>query len=214
MDCALLSLYALTAFTLIATPGPVVALVVNTSSTAGPRRGLMTAFGSNGASLALILVGTLILSGTIAVEAAAINWMGVVGCCYITLMSWRRWRSAATSAGPTPARATATGQHRHGGSFLTGFVTGIANPSDVLFFVSFFPRFTSVSDTFAGSIAILTATWIVLDVAILAAYVFFTQLQTAQRYQQPIARLSSGLLLLVGASGIVLTTSQLLSGVH
>jgi threonine/homoserine/homoserine lactone efflux protein len=210
MNYAMLSLYAATAFTLIATPGPVVALVINTNSIAGPRRALMTAFGSNWASLTLMLIGTLVLSGTIAVRAEALDWISLAGCVSIVQMSWRRWRSAARhpASGDTPMRE----RHPRRGGFMTGFLTGVSNPGEILFFVSFFPQFTAVTESFSGSIAVLTVAWVVLDVAILAAYVYFAQLRSAQRYQHVIARTSSGVLLLTGASGLVLSSSRLLTG--
>src|SRR5690606_15519295 len=54
VNTALTATYALTVLLLIATPGPVVALIVNTAAACGTRKALFTAVGTNWASLVLI----------------------------------------------------------------------------------------------------------------------------------------------------------------
>lgn len=53
MNLTLLSVYLTSIVLLIATPGPVVALVLNTASKRGLRQAVLTVFGTNWASLLL-----------------------------------------------------------------------------------------------------------------------------------------------------------------
>ncbi|NVL30264.1 LysE family translocator, partial [Pseudomonas syringae pv. actinidiae] len=70
MDISLLLIYMFSVFMLIITPGPVVALIVNTSLACGPKRAMLTALGTNWASLVLVMVAALILTGTLSVTSA------------------------------------------------------------------------------------------------------------------------------------------------
>ncbi|WP_230624968.1 MULTISPECIES: LysE family transporter [Burkholderia] len=55
-------------------------------------------------------------------------------------------------------------------AYLRGFVVGIANPKDLLFFVAFFPRFVGITPDSRVSLAILAALWIAVDFTILTGY--------------------------------------------
>ncbi|WP_236872833.1 hypothetical protein [Burkholderia sp. NRF60-BP8] len=54
-------------------------------------------------------------------------------------------------------------------AYLRGFVVGIANPKDLLFFVAFFPRFVGITPDSRVSLAILAALWIAVDFTVLTA---------------------------------------------
>lgn len=68
MNFPLLSAYLATIALLIATPGPVVALVLSRAAKQGLRPAILTAFGTNAASLILIGTAALAISGLIAVD--------------------------------------------------------------------------------------------------------------------------------------------------
>ncbi|WP_164319001.1 LysE family translocator, partial [Pseudomonas viridiflava] len=87
MDISLLLIYMFSVFMLIITPGPVVALIVNTSLVSGPRRAMLTALGTNWASLVLVLVAALILTGTLSISASLLNWISLVGCFFIAYLA-------------------------------------------------------------------------------------------------------------------------------
>lgn len=198
MQLSLLLVYALSVFMLIITPGPVVALVVNTSLVAGPRRALLTALGTNWASLVLVMVAALILSGTLAVSTTLLNWISLAGCVFIGHIALHGLMHSSTAA---PAQAAPA--KTRGSGLITGFLVGISNPKDILFFVSFFPQFINVTSSFKGSIALLALVWIVIDLSILTAYIFLMRHAFALKYQRKIARASSFTLLLVAVGGAI-----------
>lgn len=82
MNLSLLAAYCAAIFLLIATPGPVVVVVANTAARFGARRALLTALGSNGASLLLIGVAALIITGLFAVDMRLLQWIGLLGWPY------------------------------------------------------------------------------------------------------------------------------------
>ncbi|MDE1169425.1 MAG: LysE family translocator [Pseudomonas sp.] len=186
--------YALSVFLLIITPGPVVALVINTSLVAGPGRALWTALGSHFASLVLILLAALILTGSLLISPALLDGVSLAGCGYIAWLAAQGLRAPAQPGGPAAGRRS--------GGVLAGFLVGVSNPKDILFFVAFFPQFIHVTPSFNTSLAVLAGVWVVIDVAILLGYILLMRQPAALKYQGLIARLSALVLLLIALVGM------------
>jgi threonine/homoserine/homoserine lactone efflux protein len=210
MNYTLLSLYVITVFTLIATPGPVVALVISTSSIAGSRRAFTTALGSNGASLILIALGTLVLVGFISISRTALSFLSLAGCGFMLYVSARSLSASFKKVHFAVPNGTRGPKIRQGG-FLTGLFVGLANPSDILFFVSFFPQFIRITESFGTSLTVLSTCYVILDVTILASYVFLMRNRLAHGHKRTISLVSSSCLMLVSISGILYSLSGILA---
>ncbi len=199
MNLSLLAAYFAAIFLLIATPGPVVVVVVaNTAARFGARRALWTALGSNGASLLLIGIAALIVTGLFAVERRMLQWVGLLGCLFIARMAIASLYEDFSSRAPD-ARPVAPPQKRS--AIANGFLVGIANPKDIIFFVAFFPQFIAVTPSVGGSLTLLTALWVLTDFAILLAYITLLSGTALQRARRAISVLSALLLLAVAAVG-------------
>ncbi|MGL6018822.1 MAG: LysE family translocator, partial [Gibbsiella quercinecans] len=85
--------------------------------------------------------------------------------------------------------------------FLRGFMVGIANPKDIIFFMAFFPQFINVTRAFGSSMAVLSAVWVTIDLLILTAYVFLVRGAFMRRYRPAIGVASSVFLLIIAAVG-------------
>ncbi|PSS58377.1 LysE family translocator [Pseudomonas sp. BBP2017] len=193
MNTALLLTYALTVTLLIATPGPVVALVVNTAASAGRRQALMTAVGTNGASLVLIALATGLILTSAAIAPHLLTALSLVGCLFIGYLAIASLRQTRAQK----ADATVTSSTR--GSLWKGFAIGLSNPKDILFFVAFFPQFIQITTHTSHSLLLLSLVWVVIDLAILGLYILLTtSLATPQR--QRLISLTSGAVLLVIAT--------------
>ena len=83
MNMALLAAYMLAVLLLLATPGPVVALVMGTAAREGSRRAFMTVLGTNSASLMLMVLAALMLLGVVALSPVMLSLLGVLGSLYI-----------------------------------------------------------------------------------------------------------------------------------
>ncbi|KAA8707106.1 LysE family translocator [Pseudomonas cannabina] len=210
MDISLLLIYMFSVFMLIITPGPVVALIVNTSLACGPKRAMLTALGTNWASLVLVMVAALILTGTLSVSVKMLNWISLVGCFFIAHLSVQALEEALRYAPMQPDAAPVPTRSRHSG-LVTGFLVGISNPKDIIFFVSFFPQFIHVTESFKGSIALLSVLWIIIDLSILFAYIFLMRQKLALKYKRKIEIVSSVTLLLIALGGIFYSGSMLLN---
>lgn len=197
MNTALLLTYALTVTLLIATPGPVVALVINTAASAGRRQALMTAIGTNGASLVLIALAAGLILTSAAIAPHLLTALSLVGCLFIGYLAIASLRQTLAQK----ADAVVTASTR--GSLWKGFAIGLSNPKDILFFVAFFPQFIQVTTDTSHSLLLLSLLWTVMDLAILSLYILLTsKLATPQRRR--LISLTSGIvLLLIAAAGLL-----------
>lgn len=195
MNLTLLSAYLFSVMALLLTPGPVVALITATAARHGYRRAFATAAGTNAASLLLIALATLILKGVVSLSAIWLNLLGLAGAAYIGYIAFSLLQNSgsgeASSDRPAPA------------GFIRGLITGVSNPKDILFFVSFFPQFIAVTHRFSTSIATLCAVWMVCDIAILTLYILSVRKWLTGKQGKKAEWVSALFLLLIACGGVV-----------
>jgi threonine/homoserine/homoserine lactone efflux protein len=196
MNTVLLLSYALTVLLLIATPGPVVALVVNTAASAGRRQALATALGTNGASLVLIAVAASVIVTSAAIDPRWLAALGLAGCLFIAYLAMGSLRQAPHTDDNRALPA------KNPGGLWQGFVIGLSNPKDILFFVAFFPQFIQVSSHVGHSLLLLSLTWVVIDLAILGLYILMTEKLVAPRHRRLISLTSGAVLLVIAIVGL------------
>ncbi|MFT0868072.1 LysE family translocator [Pseudomonas sp. CAM1A] len=208
MNTALTATYALTVLLLIATPGPVVALIVNTAAASGSRKALFTAVGTNWASLVLIGAAAWIILTSAAIDKAWLSGMSLLGCLFIGYIALGTLREAlqAPAEGDTQA-ATAVQPGR--GGLLQGFMVGISNPKDIIFFIAFFPQFIQITESFGKSMVVLSLLWIAIDFAVLSLYIFAIGKIASPRSNRLISLASGVALLLIAAVGLAYNIREL-----
>lgn len=213
METSILAAYVVSVMLLVATPGPVVALVINTSVRHGAKQAIFTALGTNWASLVLIAAAVLILSGAMSISQNLISFLSLLGCVFIAYIAIDSLKSIALPAQPDSGKMAdaSTAEKKPGAtlkSLAKGFTVAISNPKDIIFFVAFFPQFISITNTFTESVTVLTLLWIMIDLAILTSYIFFMQHRIAKKYEKLISVMSSMALLAIAAIGLVYTISS------
>jgi len=212
MHISILITYIISVFFLVASPGPVLANTLDTSIRKGTQSGFFSIIASNLASLVLISCAILILTGVIALDENYLFWMSIVGCLFIAYIAIKNLYEQLTSAKLSPQiiefKPPSEKKVSHFKSLKKGFLISIANPKDILFFISFFPQFIHITDNFYQSAGLLTITWIILDIGILSLYVLAMRKELAQKYQKQISLLSNLLLLVIAIGGLYFTLSS------
>ncbi|MFV3383467.1 MULTISPECIES: LysE family translocator [Pseudomonas] len=207
MNTALTATYALTVLLLIATPGPVVALIVNTAAASGSRKALSTAVGTNWASLVLIGAAAWIIMTSAAIDKAWLSGLSLLGClfiAYIAITTLREALQAPAADAPAP-----TAEQPGRGGLLQGFMVGISNPKDIIFFISFFPQFIQITESFGKSMVVLSLLWIAIDFAVLSLYIFAIGKIASQRSNRIITLASGVALLLIALAGLAYNIKEL-----
>ena len=100
------------------------------------------------------------------------------------------------------------------GGLLKGFLVGISNPKDILFFVAFFPQFIAITDDFTLSMLTLSLVWVVFDITVLSLYILTVQRVLSGRYALRLERLSALFLLAVALFGIVYNVGEMSTHYH
>lgn len=198
MNMTLLGAYILSVLVLLLTPGPVVALITGTAARHGYRHAFSTATGTNSASLLLIAIAILMLKGMVSLSPIWLSLLGVIGSVYI---GYSALQNLSTLLKNNLKNATITQALR--GGFMRGFMTGLCNPKDILFFVSFFPQFINVTQNFSTSILTLCSIWIFFDFTILSLYILTVKKWVPARHGRKIEIVSSLFLLSIACGGLI-----------
>ncbi len=150
----------------MSTPGPSHLLMLSVSMSNGFNKSLATAAGDLTANASQILLAGL---GLAAVVTATRYGMTIIKWAGVAYLVWLGARQIVASfrggAGASQVAVTSTRQ-----LWLRGFVTSAANPKAVVFFAALFPQFLNTEHALLPQIAILGATYIVIDGCFLLAY--------------------------------------------
>ncbi len=204
MNLALLGTYILAVLMLLLTPGPVVALVTGTAARYGSRKAFATVAGTNGASLVLIMLATLMLAGVVSLSPLLLYLLGTAGSLYIG------WGAAVSLLSYTgKERIVEQPEMSNRGGLVRGFLIGISNPKDMLFFVAFFPQFITVTRDFTASIVTLSFVWIVFDFTVLSLYILTVKYWMPERHGRHIEVMSSLFLLGISLCGVVYNVEKI-----
>ena len=159
-------LYVGTTLLFMSTPGPSHLLMLSTAMSNGFQRSLATAAGDLSANVIQILLAGMGLAAVVTASRygfTVIKWAGVAYLVWIGVRQiLASFRNEAGS--PTLARTSLRTL------YLRGFVTSAANPKAVVFFAALFPQFIDPAAPLAAQIAILGATFIVIDAMFLTFY--------------------------------------------
>lgn len=87
------------------------------------------------------------------------------------------------------------------GGIVQGFLVGVSNPKDILFFAALFPQFIAVTPHLSTSLLLLSLLWIAFDFCVMACYILAVRRWVNGVQQHQLAMVSQYLLLmaLVGA---------------
>ena len=217
----ILSAYILAIIALIATPGPVVALVIKNaisiqdSKTNKPmKNAFFTICGTNLGSLILIAISIAVILGVAKVSHLAISVVSLLGSCFIFYLGFSslyhtfKAKKAQTHSQITKHNNLHENNHFNTNSkskpyFLQGLLLSLSNPKDILFFIAFFPQFLGITHSIYLSITILTLSWIALDFSLLLFISYISQKTQLERFETSIVLLGDMVLVMIGIFGVV-----------
>lgn len=153
--------FVLVSLMVIALPGPNVLVIISTSLTAGPARGLQTVLGTSLAMIVQLAVAALGTTGLLVLLNNGLRWLKWAGVIYLFYLAWSAFRQMGS-----PEITQISGL----GSFRRGFLVSLTNPKTILFFSAFLPQFVSGEQNYLLQISLLSATFWLLAVIIDSSY--------------------------------------------
>lgn len=162
--------YAAACILIALSPGSGAVLSMSHGLAYGVRKASGTVLGLQlGLLLVLLIAGAGV--GTLLVASDnAFSVVKIVGALYLMYLGVAQWRSQV-AAGPDMATVQATVPPLKK-RILTGFLTNATNPKGILFMVAVLPQFIDNSRALMPQLAILAATMVVIDVAVMHGYAF------------------------------------------
>lgn len=165
---ATLLTFALLELTLCLVPGPAVMLTVSTALRRGAARGAAAMAGiiaGNTLYFALSALGIVALVLASYRVFTVVKWAGVA---YLAFLGVRAL--LAREAAPIEADASG-GCGPSGTAFASGFVTQVANPKAIVFFVAVLPQFLDARGNLAAQMIVLAAVSQGAECAVLSGYI-------------------------------------------
>ncbi len=157
-------LYSGTVLLMMCTPGPSHLLMLSNSAVNGLKRGIFTAFGDLTANLLQMLAAGFGLAAVLATSAVALGIIKWLGVAYLVFLGAR----AILRAGHKAPEESQPADRKM--LWMQGFLTSAANPKAVIFFAALFPLFLEPDLPFWPQLAILSATYLVIDGLFLVSY--------------------------------------------
>lgn len=191
---------------MIATPGPVMILVASAGLKGGYRKALQTIIGTNLASLVLITASILILKGMFSVNETLFLIIKILGCFYIAYLGYDILKDVSSQKNDQAETVLSPVD----GGVVKGFLVGISNPKDIIFFSSFFPQFIGIHANINISLAILVMAWIILDFLTLSlVYLSFNKLAKSKLYAKVLG-LCGVILIVIAVYGLYVSLKSLI----
>ena len=173
---------------LIASPGPVVALVIADARRSWPA---WTILGGVLSAQLLLIAALVLIYLALDLEPVILEWGQVLGGLYLI------WLGADGLCGGDDEKPKQGRPHAH--YFWRAMAVGLSNPKDILFFLAFLPGFILPAQPFAPQAAALIAIWALVDVSILVAYSLVSRrLSSHDKLQRALDLLPSFFLLGLG----------------
>lgn len=163
-------LYLLVIVALIAVPGPSAILCLTHGARHGGRRALATVAGGVLAALTLMLLSVLGVGALLAASATLFTGIKLLGALYLLYLGVTAWRAKAPVLNEVVLDGGEVQVRPLRQLFAQGFMVGIGNPKDLLFFGALFPQFVDTHQAVLPQLLLLALTWVVVDFSIMSAY--------------------------------------------
>lgn len=165
---------AMSHFLALLSPGPDFVLLIRTSVTNSTRDGLYTALGiasANALYIGLCLAG---LASALSRSPWAMKMLQIIGGGFLAYLAFRSLlakKADYTNASGNPQkRSLETSKHQAAiGHWLTGFLSGVSNPKNILFYLSLFSL--SIANSTGLGFQIAIGVWMTVAVILWDALV-------------------------------------------
>lgn len=122
-------------FIAVASPGPAVIALINTSMTKGRKAGMAFATGIMTGSVVWSVLSAVGLAAVIAAYAELLIVIKIAGGLYLLYLAWKAFKSAAAPTEASADIAVSKGE-THGRLYLKGFLLHVTNPKAIFVWIS------------------------------------------------------------------------------
>jgi threonine/homoserine/homoserine lactone efflux protein len=139
LDTSRLTLFLITAFVILVTPGPAVLYIIARSVDQGRLAGIVSTLGVGFGTMFHVAAAALGISALLATSAVAFSVLKYLGAAYLIYLGIRKLMERDPDAGRRVRAPESLGR-----IFWQGVVVNVLNPKTALFFLAFLPQFIDV----------------------------------------------------------------------
>lgn len=139
LDTSRLTLFFITAFVILVTPGPAVLYIIARSVDQGRLAGIVSTLGVGFGTMFHVAAAALGISALLATSAVAFSVLKYLGAAYLIYLGIRKLMERDPDAGQRVRVPESLGR-----IFWQGVVVNVLNPKTALFFLAFLPQFIDV----------------------------------------------------------------------
>jgi threonine/homoserine/homoserine lactone efflux protein len=140
VDTTRLTLFLITAFVILITPGPAVLYIIARSVDQGRLAGIVSTLGVAFGTMFHVAAAALGISALLAASATAFSVLKLLGAAYLIYLGIRKLMERDLDG-----RQHVRVRESLGRIFWQGVVVNVLNPKTALFFLAFLPQFIDVS---------------------------------------------------------------------
>jgi threonine/homoserine/homoserine lactone efflux protein len=140
LDTARLSLFLITAFVILITPGPAVLYIIARSVDQGRLAGVVSTLGVGVGTMFHVAAAALGISALLATSAVAFGVLKYLGAAYLIYLGLRKLVERDVDACQRLRAPESLGR-----IFWQGVIVNVLNPKTALFFLAFLPQFVDVA---------------------------------------------------------------------
>jgi homoserine/homoserine lactone efflux protein len=142
-------------------PGPMAALIVANSATAGARGGLVTVAGAASGMVVHLAGVCLGLAAVLSGLGEALFWMKWAGAAYLLFLGVSALMSKTSVFADETAPTKSAGR-----TYLEAFFVQLTNPKVLMFYAAFFPVFISPDHAVGPQLLIMSVTFLAIEIVL------------------------------------------------
>lgn len=188
MDLNTWTLFAITIAVVIAIPGPLTLLMINSTINHGMKKSLPIIIGGSFASSILITISALGLGAVITASETLFTVIKYLGAAYLVYLGINLWFEAKVAVPEEnlgqSSELNEENKPKPGKKLLfKSFILGITNPKDIVFFVAFLPQFINTESSYTEQLLKIVVTWFCVDFLCKISYAMLAKM-VATRLQK------------------------------
>jgi len=163
MELSTWLLYISVISVLILSPGPSTLLCVSDGLKFGQKKAISTVLGGAIAALVLMTISASGLGAILIASKTLFLIIKIIGAFYLIYLGWTSFKSGSVKIPNNTITESKLVSHSFYKLFRKGFMVGISNPKDLLFFIALFPSFMNADLPQIEQYIVLACTWFFID---------------------------------------------------
>jgi homoserine/homoserine lactone efflux protein len=148
---------------LMFSPGPSALLCMSDGIKFGNKKTIPTVLGGSFAALILMTISFIGLGAILVASETLFFIIKLLGAFYLIYLGWKSWREGSLKLETKVSSESNLRNYSFYALLKKGFIVGISNPKDLVFFIALFPSFMNADLPQVNQYLVLAITWFVID---------------------------------------------------